>query len=196
MLVTWCHDYAGGDVAWYHKNLSNALFYATGQLGSIRVAANSLPGGTEVARAAFEWCALLMLGTFSTVQIQDLRDQEGDRIRGRRTMPLVLGDGPTRWLTATLVIFWSVLFPLYWSEDGRRLTAAYALPIVIGGLVAWRTVACRGVKSDRSTFHWYTLLWLPVCKSISENPRLSNIPAPKCLKRFLTDFELTGSIRF
>ncbi|KAK3934134.1 UbiA prenyltransferase family-domain-containing protein [Diplogelasinospora grovesii] len=163
MLETWVYDSASGAASWWAKNTINALFYATGQLGATRVAAESMTD-TAMARAGFEWCALLGLTTLTTVQIQDMRDQEGDAARGRRTMPLALGDGPTRAITALLICFWSLACPAYWGNGA--FTAGYVLPLLIGTFVAARTLACRSVKADRKTFHYYTLVWLPALYSI------------------------------
>ncbi|KAI1380248.1 UbiA prenyltransferase family-domain-containing protein [Hypoxylon crocopeplum] len=163
MLETYIYDYASGSSSWWGKNLINALFYMTGQLGTTRVAAESMES-TSMARAGFEWCALLGLEVFSTVQIQDLRDQKGDSIKGRRTMPLVLGDVPTRWITAVFIIFWSVALPLYWSNGA--FTLAYISPILIGAFVSVRILSRRSPKEDRMSSHYYTLLWLPALYAI------------------------------
>ncbi|KAJ9143415.1 hypothetical protein NKR23_g6555 [Pleurostoma richardsiae] len=89
----------------------------------------------------------------------DLRDQEGDKARGRHTMPLAMGDGTARWVTALFVSIWSVVCPAYWADG--RLTASFVLPVLIGTIVTARVLLYRSVKADRSTFHYYTLLWLP-----------------------------------
>ncbi len=52
---------------------------------------------------------------FSTVQTQDIYDQAGDRLRGRKTMSLVLGDERCRWITALLLAFWCLVCPRYWA---------------------------------------------------------------------------------
>ncbi|RFU27499.1 hypothetical protein B7463_g8843, partial [Scytalidium lignicola] len=163
MLETWVYDYASGANSWWGKNLINALFYLTGQFGATRVAAGAM-GSTSMTRAGFEWCALLGLNTFTTVQIQDLRDQEGDNARGRHTVALVLGDGITRWITALFISFWSVVCPAYWGNG--RFTAGYSLPFFIGNIIAARVLSYRSIKADRSTFHYYTLFWLPALYAI------------------------------
>lgn len=163
MAETYIYDYASGASSWWAKNLINALFYSTGQLGSTRVAAESMTA-TTMTRVGYEWCFLLGLCTFTTVQIQDLRDQEGDRIRGRSTVPLAFGDVPTRRITALFIAFWSVACPAYWGNGA--LTAGYILPLLIGGYVGYRVLALRDVKADRLSFHCHTLLWLPALYSV------------------------------
>ncbi|KAL1856785.1 hypothetical protein Plec18170_003757 [Paecilomyces lecythidis] len=158
MIETWIYDYASGASSWWAKNLINALFYMTGQLGGTRVAAEAM-GSTRMTRTGYEWCILLGINTFTTVQIQDLRDQKGDSSRGRRTVPLVVGDGPTRWITAVFILFWSTVCPAYWANS--HLTAGYVLPLLVGSYVAIRMLSCRSAKADRATFNYYTLAWLP-----------------------------------
>ncbi|KAH6648713.1 UbiA prenyltransferase family-domain-containing protein [Truncatella angustata] len=169
MAETYIYDYASGASSWWAKNLINALFYSTGQLGGTRVAAESMTA-TTMTRVGYEWCLLLGLCTFSTVQIQDLRDVEGDRIRGRATMPLAFGDAPTRWITALFIMFWSVACPAYWGNGA--FTAGYILPLLIGGYVSFRVLAYKSVKADRLSFHCHTLLWLPALYSV---PLLSKL---------------------
>ncbi|KAF3767174.1 hypothetical protein M406DRAFT_39568 [Cryphonectria parasitica EP155] len=169
MVETWVYDSAAGASSWWAKNIINALFYSTGQLGATRVAAQ-FGMGCEITRAGLEWCALLCLMTLTTVQIQDLRDQEGDGARGRKTMPLAIGDGPCRWLTAFFILFWSVACPFYWA--GTRISAAYVPPVLVGGMIAARILRHRNVADDRKSFHYHTLVWLPVLYSV---PLLSKI---------------------
>jgi hypothetical protein len=40
-----------------------------------------------------KWLAMITDTVFSTVQLQDMPDQQGDKLRGRKTMPLIMGDG-------------------------------------------------------------------------------------------------------
>ena len=157
MMETWVYDYASGASSFLGKNFINALFYMTGQLGTTRVAAESM-ALTSMARAGFEWCGLLGLNMFTTIQIQDLRDQKGDRIKGRSTMPLAIGDGPARWVTAFFILFWSIAFPTYWH---RGLNLGHVLPILVGSIVSARILTRKSSKADRMSFHYYTLFWLP-----------------------------------
>ncbi|PQK09166.1 hypothetical protein BB8028_0001g12370 [Beauveria bassiana] len=158
MMETWVYDRVCGANYWWGKNIINALFYATGQLGATRVAARSM-GSAEISRAGYQWCALLGLNTLTTIQIQDLRDQQGDRARGRHTMPLVMGDGPTRVITALFVTLWSVVCPAYWAQG--HFTLGFVPSGLIGFLIVLRMLSRRTVEAGRLSWHLYTLLWLP-----------------------------------
>ncbi|KAJ3499843.1 hypothetical protein NLG97_g35 [Lecanicillium saksenae] len=159
MAETWVYDRVNGASSWWGKNIINALFYATGQLGGTRVAARFIVSSATMSSSGYWWCLLLALNTLSTVQIQDLRDQEGDKARGRSTMPIAMGDPLTRWITAIFIAAWSIVCPGYWARG--HLTAAFALPVLVGSLVAARVLVLRTAKADRLSFHVYTLLWLP-----------------------------------
>ncbi|OTA97999.1 hypothetical protein M426DRAFT_70597, partial [Hypoxylon sp. CI-4A] len=173
MLEAWVHNHAHGASSWWGKNTLTALLYMTGQIGGIRVAAGSM-ASTSLTRETYEWCALLCLNTITTIQTQDLRDQDGDRARGRRTVPLVVGDTGTRWITALLISFWSIVCPAYWGQG--HFTAGYVLPTLIGCSLSVRILVCRSVEADRITFHIYSLLWLPALYAIPFCNRYGLLP--------------------
>ena len=50
---------------------------------------------------------------FSTVQMQDLYDQAGDKLRGRKSLPFVAGDAPARWMTVVPMGLWCIICPSY-----------------------------------------------------------------------------------
>ncbi|KAF6824768.1 hypothetical protein CMUS01_10100 [Colletotrichum musicola] len=158
MAETWVYDYVGAS-SWWGKNIINALFYSTGQLGATRVAAMN---SSSMTRAGYEWCALLGLNTLTTVQIQDFRDMEGDAVRGRRTVPLALGDGLSRGITVFFILFWSIALPTYWQCH----VLEYVWPVAVGGYVSFRLLFDRSTKADRMTFHIYTLGWLPTLYAV------------------------------
>ncbi|KKY35443.1 hypothetical protein UCDDA912_g04575 [Diaporthe ampelina] len=158
IIETWVYDYVGSS-SWWGKNIINAFFYSTGLLGATRVAAMK---STTMTRVGYEWCALLGLNTLTTVQIQDFRDQEGDKIRGRRTIPLVAGDGLSRVITSVIILFWSIALPVYWESSFLELL----WPLLTGGFVAAHLLLCRSTKADRMTFHLYSLAWLPALYAV------------------------------
>ncbi|KAK6339857.1 hypothetical protein TWF718_009247 [Orbilia javanica] len=163
MVETYIYDCASGNDSWWARGVINGLFYMTGQLGATRVAGASLPMN-EISRAGYEWCILLGLCMTTTIQIVDFRDQEGDGKRGRRTMPLVFGDGLARNITNGIILFWSIFCPMYWSHG--KATAAYILPLVLGIYVTGRLYMRRSVEADRKSFHLYSLAWLPAIYAV------------------------------
>lgn len=100
------------------------------------------------------------------MQVQDLKDQEGDQARGRKTIPLALGDKTARWTIAVPVLIWSVTCPTFWSLEAFSFATSLALGIV----VAFRIILKQGVAADRFTWKlwclWLTCLYLlPVFKN-------------------------------
>ena len=87
-------------------------------------------------------------------------DQEGDRARGRGTLPLVIGDWPARWTIAVPVVFWTIACLLFWKLD----LYAWILPASLSGIVALRTLLFRNVDEDKLTWYfwnfWITSLYL------------------------------------
>ena len=46
--------------------------------------------------------------------MKDLRDQAGDRLRGRSTLPIRMGVGNARRSIIVPIIFWSLFSPWFW----------------------------------------------------------------------------------
>ncbi|KAK7946406.1 UbiA prenyltransferase [Apiospora aurea] len=106
--------------------------------GALKLAACS--GGSTVSAAGYAWSCIVGLVIAMTVQVQDFRDQEGDAARGRKTLPLVLGDAPTRGGTIVSMLLWAVLVP--WL-CGAGVMGCSSSVVTAGaaavGLAVWRT---------------------------------------------------------
>lgn len=55
MVETWVYDRLGGGSTWWGRSIINPLFFSTGQLGAIRVAAGT---STTVSKGGYEWCMI------------------------------------------------------------------------------------------------------------------------------------------
>ncbi|MCJ1334480.1 hypothetical protein MMC10_011192, partial [Thelotrema lepadinum] len=89
-LGTWYNTWGGADADWMLRNFINVAGYMSFMTGSTCVALDSRQ--PQRSPTGFIWLITLGAIIFSTVQMQDLQDQDGDRVRGRKTMPLQLGD--------------------------------------------------------------------------------------------------------
>ncbi|EMR66570.1 hypothetical protein UCREL1_6433 [Eutypa lata UCREL1] len=74
---------------------------------------NDLKGGDEVFRdaiiaASYGLANVTSLRLAVGSESADLKDQEGDHIRGRKTVPLVFGDRTARFAIAVSVPFWAL----------------------------------------------------------------------------------------
>ncbi|KAG8156372.1 hypothetical protein KVR01_013713 [Diaporthe batatas] len=167
MLETQVYDRLGGGSTWWGRSIINPLFFSTAQLGAIRVAAGT---STTVSKVGYQWCMIHALIIFTTIHLQDLRDLDGDKARGRNTLPLALGEGATRVLMSFFVFFWSFAAPAWWACS----VMGYLVPGLIGTFVAGRFLLCKTRKADHFSFHLYALLWLP---SIYSTPLFSQAVA-------------------
>lgn len=144
------------DLSWISRNVINALGFCSFASGALEVAAG-FPLNSDIwaHRRMYSWLAIIAGVVFSTVQTQDMADQDGDRLRGRKSMPLALGDSTARWLIACATLVWSLVCPWYWSMGSGFF-------ILIGGCgstVACRTLLLRRVQDDVWTFRVWNL-WL------------------------------------
>ena len=109
-LGYWYNDCKGGDKSCIVRNMINACGFVCYTSGAMEVALGSqLPLSLDILK----WFLITGLVVFSTVQSQDMYDQAGDSLRGRRTVPLVLGDGPSRWTIAIPMVIWCWFVPWY-----------------------------------------------------------------------------------
>ncbi|ETS74170.1 hypothetical protein PFICI_14036 [Pestalotiopsis fici W106-1] len=147
-LGIWYNALGGADDGFIVRNFINAAGYLSFGSGAMEVA---LGEPLALNRALLTWMAILAAVIFSTVQLQDIFDVEGDASRGRRTMPLVIGDAATRWCSALMVLISCVMCPAYWSLDW----SGFVLPVFLGVTIAVRTLTYRDPGSDKRTF----LMW-------------------------------------
>ncbi|ORY60610.1 uncharacterized protein BCR38DRAFT_495995 [Pseudomassariella vexata] len=86
-----------------------------------------------------------------------------DALRGRGIMPLIIRDGPGRWITVYFVGFWSVACPVY-----RGLgPVGFAMSLLLGSVVAIRGLVLRTVQADRVTFVcWAGWLMVLYCQPL------------------------------
>lgn len=81
-----------------------------------------------------------------------MEDQEGDSLRERKTVPLVIGDGNARVVNAVVIVVFSVMAPAFWGLGWGWFGGVGG----VGGGIAWRCVGGqKGVKWDRGTFKWW-----------------------------------------
>ena len=107
VALTWIYDdLGGGDGDYRVRNGTIASAFAVYNAGSLKLAVSD---GPTISPNGLEWIAMISAVILTTMHVQDLRDQVGDRQRGRRTVPLVLGDAVARWIIVVALAFWAVL---------------------------------------------------------------------------------------
>lgn len=162
-VLTWMYnDLSGGD-HFVTRNIIISFAFGLYNLGALRVACQP---GVLVTNAGYCWTGIVSCVILSSMHIQDLKDQAGDRIKERSTAPLFLGDMMARWTIFISIVFWSVICPLYFKAEKMALIVCFAL----GTLVAARTLLLKGKKEDKKTWELWAL-WLIVlyCLPLSGN---------------------------
>lgn len=82
------------------------------------------------------WFGVYSAVIFTTIQVSDIPDIEGDKLQNRRTMPIVCGEVVTRWTSAVAVVGWSFFVSSFWGLSALWLPAfgvVVAVAIVLGG---------------------------------------------------------------
>ncbi|KAH8785237.1 UbiA prenyltransferase family [Diaporthe sp. PMI_573] len=150
LLGTWYNNFGGADSHPIIRNMINALGYLCFISGAMEVALGGpIPLSASGPQSRLLWWFGVLGGMIlTTVHAQDMSDQEGDALRGRRTIPLVIGDGPARWTIATSMMVWGLLCPAMWRGSALSWVLTVGLSILVGA----RTLARRSVSSDKRTF--------------------------------------------
>lgn len=152
-LGFWYNDLHGADNSCVVRQLINACGFHEFTSGALDV----LLGGRQQALpiSLKLWLLVIAAIVFTTVQTQDMYDQLGDGLRGRRTIPLVAGDTLGRWSIAVPMSFWCIFCPWYFASP----PVGFAVSGGLGGLVAARSLLLRSVPADIMTFRLWNL-WL------------------------------------
>ncbi|MCJ1299943.1 hypothetical protein MMC08_002737 [Hypocenomyce scalaris] len=158
------NNLGGADASCVVRNLLNAGLYLGFATGATIVAY----GANTLSKAAWLWLGIIGLAVFSTVHMQDMPDQEGDRARGRNSVPLVIGDAAARWTIAVTMTGCSFFLPVFWRLGAK----GSVMTVAIGAVVVVRVLAKRTVDDDEITWKIWNL-WmlsvylLPFIKSLS-----------------------------
>ena len=151
------NDLGGADESFFVRNLMNAAAITCFGAGAAQVAIGEQ---ATLNFNAYQWLAIIAVIVTTTMQVQDMEDQEGDRARGRVTIPLLLGDATARHSIAVLVSAWSFVCPAYWGLDAL----GYVLPGAVGLTIAGRTLMTRNVQADKGNWRawniWMMTLYL------------------------------------
>lgn len=160
LLLTWLYnDLRGGDESWILRNVIIAAAFGLFNTGSLRVAAGSQEFASLTSSGVI-WTFMISGVILTTMHVQDLKDQEGDRMRNRRSAPIVLGDRVSRITIAFPVCFWSLFCTSLWPSGIWG-----ACPVVLGAWVALRCMAYTDKLSDRRTWELWAL-WTAIMYSM------------------------------
>ena len=166
-LGWWYNDLGGADHDCLTRNFINACGFLSYASGATEVASRSGLLGSPFKPIAWSWFLVIGAVVFTSVHTQDMYDQVGDGLRGRKTVPLTIGDHYARWSIAIAMAVWSVACPTFWQLG----PGTYAMSMVTAAIVGFRTLSKRSVAADKLTFRiwnlWMVMLYLmPLFKSI------------------------------
>ena len=154
LLTFWYNDLRGGE-EWLVRNFLNAGGYLCFTVGAMQVARGTQTFG--LSSAGLKWLGWISAVIACTMHIQDLYDQEGDRLRNRRTIPLVFGNAIARYSIAIPVAVWSFIAPVFW----RLPIFGFLPPVTLGIIISARLLGNGkgNVAYDRVTFVYWNA-WL------------------------------------
>ncbi|RDA92432.1 hypothetical protein CP533_4726 [Ophiocordyceps camponoti-saundersi (nom. inval.)] len=151
-VLVWLYNDMKGMDDFVVREVLLAASYGVFNCGSLQLALGSQ---AHISEAGVAWIAVCSGVILTTMQIQDLKDQEGDRLRGRRTLPLVLGERLSRGSIAVFVCLWSLVCARFWAVSVK----GYVVLLLLAGLVAWRVLKRRGRIEDRRSWQLWCV-WL------------------------------------
>ncbi|EPE26890.1 hypothetical protein GLAREA_02804 [Glarea lozoyensis ATCC 20868] len=162
-ILTWLYNDLGGGDEVFVRELIIAIAYGFFNSGSLTIAV-----GPECSLSALgiTWTIIVSGVILTTMQVQDLKDQKGDKTRKRRTIALFLGEKVSRTSIAFFVCFWSCVCEYFWNIE----PLAYSVTAVAAAVVILRVLFIRSPKGDARTWRlwclWHASLYtLPVLTS-------------------------------
>lgn len=151
LAMQWMYnDLRGCDESLLLRNALIAVGYALYAAMALGI---MLAPGAAITTPGRVWLGAVGVVMLCTQHICDIKDARGDRLRGRRSAPIVLGDALCRWSVAVPVLVCSLACPAFFCLG----SVARVLTLAAGGLVAGRTLWCRDLKSDTLTWKLWAL---------------------------------------
>lgn len=171
VLSYYYNDLKGGDGL--SRDAIIAVSYGLANRTSLQLAIG--PHNT-ISQQGDLWIAVISAVILTTMNIQDLKDQEGDSKLGRKTVPLFWGDRACRIALAVSVPSWSCICVAFWQLG----MMASIFPCALGALVATRVIRRRGRHQDAQTWRlwclWHASLYaLPLFSGAEQGERIPAI---------------------
>lgn len=161
MTLVWLYndlDVAGAGPL--QRNMLNAAAFACFGWGAV----TTLSGFSKDVghnTVLIHWILLTAAVIMTTIHAQDFPDVAGDKIRGRKTIPLVFNENWARGTLAGLIIFWSTACLVFWDV---KSTIVWVALLGIGGTISFKTTLNRTQASDELVWKlwccWITVVYL------------------------------------
>ncbi|KAG1786893.1 UbiA prenyltransferase family [Suillus plorans] len=151
-LSIWYNEF-GGDKTGLSKNLLTAIAYTNFELGAMAVIGSSID---NIGACAVAFSSVVFA---TTLHAQDFKDEEGDRLTGRRTLVTLF---PT-FARMSMMIgtpLWSFYLSRLWKVDLVCSLAFVAYGTIVGArFVVYRTASAHK-QSCKLYSLWFTLVHL------------------------------------
>ncbi|KAI5120554.1 hypothetical protein M0805_000282 [Coniferiporia weirii] len=138
---------------WLGRNLTNALGVLSFEVGACLIAGESCHALDKISAASILCSAGF---SASTIQAEDFKDIKGDRLIGRKTLPIVAPTiaRPTLMLG---LLAWSISLSTLWCLSTIGALAFIALALLVG----IRFVVLDTIEADQRSYYLYNV-WLSV----------------------------------
>jgi len=165
LLSIMYNELSGHTGHWFPRNCLIALDLGCFELGASLVAGANRSGLDEIGVLS----VLLSIAILSTTyQTADFKDCDGDRLIGRKTLPLT-SPSIARPSVFVAITAWTIAVTYIW-----QLVPTLAIVFCgLGLLTGIRFVALKGRRNDQISFYWYNL-WLTAVHILPGVWRLMN----------------------
>ncbi|CAL1711939.1 unnamed protein product [Somion occarium] len=158
VALTIVYDEVGAHAAHYViRNIVNGLGFASFEMGATLVASSDRTYLDSTAILAIFLSASIFA---TTIHAQDFEDVPGDKLIGRRTLPIVHPNWARFTVIATLS-FWSFTLWQIWELDFGIASAFVALALYVG----YRYIALTSIAQDQTSFKCYNV-WLSAAHAL------------------------------
>ncbi|CAI7623082.1 unnamed protein product [Penicillium glandicola] len=155
-ILSWMHNDLDGSGNPILKNLYTTLGIVCYSSGAAAVASSHIYSGHHGLNSlGWTWMTVIGAIILTTTHVQDFRDRKGDEATGRRTLPLVIGDSPSRWLSAVIILASSLGCSVFWQAN----MAGYLVVNGMGSLLAVRLLVYRSEAADRLSWNLWPI-WI------------------------------------
>lgn len=164
-VVTYLLNFFGWSHHWFTKNV---LGMTLGTIILLNAQFNIAIQGVQLSITTIAYIFIISFWAGVALPIQDMRDQEGDREMGRKTLPLVYGDNQARrilFVNFALVcpgIFLLLLLtqlPFITVITSAIPAGILILSVATHWLIAFRILRFKTPKEDNLTYHIYVILF-------------------------------------
>jgi 4-hydroxybenzoate polyprenyltransferase len=160
IVLSWMYNDLGGGDEPILREVIIAFGYGCFNAGSLAIAAGV---GSSLSLLGLTWIVIVSCVILTTMQIQDLKDQKGDRTRNRKTIALFAGERFSRVSVAFFVCFWSLVCGRFWAVG----PVVSCLIVLMALVVALRVILLSSPRADARTWRfwcfWHASLYvLPV----------------------------------